>query len=105
MLTATQSHARKCRHHAAHPQTRQQEERYETTVPTVGDRIAQTVVALTLEPRTEAIFHADSYGYRPGKSAHDALAVCRKRCWAQDWVLDLDVRAFFDRSAFPFAES
>ncbi len=65
-------------------------------VPTVGDRVAQTVVALTLEPRTEQIFHPDSYGYRPGKSAHDALAVCRKRCWKKDWVLDIDIRAFFD---------
>ncbi len=65
-------------------------------VPTVGDRIAQTVVALTLEPRTEAIFHPDSYGYRPGKSAHEALAACRERCWQKDWVLDLDIRAFFD---------
>ena len=65
-------------------------------VPTVGDRIAQTVAALTLEPRTEAIFHADSYGYRPGKSQHDALEVCRKRCWGKDWVLELDFRSFFD---------
>lgn len=65
-------------------------------VPTVGDRVAQTVVALTLEPRTEAIFHADSYGYRPGKSAHDALTACRARCWKKDWVLDLDIRSFFD---------
>ncbi len=65
-------------------------------VPTVGDRIAQTVVALTLEPRTEAIFHPDSDGYRPGKSAHEALAACRERCWQKDWVLDLDIRAFFD---------
>jgi group II intron reverse transcriptase/maturase len=65
-------------------------------VPTVGDRIAQTVVALTLEPRTEAIFHPDSYGYRPGRSAHDALAACRERCWQKDWVLDVDIRAFFD---------
>ena len=65
-------------------------------VPTVGDRIAQTVVALTLEPRTEVIFHPDSYGYRPGKSAHDALAACRERCWQKDWVLDLDIRSFFD---------
>lgn len=65
-------------------------------VPTVGDRIAQTVVALTLEPRTEQIFHPDSYGYRPGRSAHDALEVCRERCWKRDWVLDLDIRAFFD---------
>ena len=65
-------------------------------VPTVGDRIAQTVVALTLEPRTEAVFHRDSYGYRPGKSAHQALAACRERCWKKDWVLDVDIRAFFD---------
>ena len=65
-------------------------------VPTIGDRIAQTVAALTLEPRTEAIFHADSYGYRPGRSAHQALAACRERCWKKDWVLDVDIRAFFD---------
>lgn len=65
-------------------------------VPTVGDRIAQTVVALTLEPRTEAIFHPDSYGYRPGKSAHDALAACRDRCFKKDWVVDLDIQSFFD---------
>jgi len=54
-------------------------------VPTVGDRIAQTVVALQLEARTESIFHPDSYGYRPGKSAHDALAKCRQRCWEGNW--------------------
>lgn len=65
-------------------------------VPTVGDRIAQTVAALTLEPRTEQIFHPDSYGYRSGKSAHDALDACRQRCWTKNWVLDLDIRAFFD---------
>jgi len=65
-------------------------------VPTVGDRIAQTVVAMTLEPRTEQIFHPDSYGYRPGRSAHQALAACRERCWEKPWVLDLDIRAFFD---------
>lgn len=65
-------------------------------VPTVADRIAQTVVALQLEPRTESIFHPDSYGYRPRRSAHDALFVCRKRCWKKDWVLDLDIRKFFD---------
>ena len=46
--------------------------------------------------KLEPIFHPDSYGYRPGRSAHDALAVARKRCWNKDWVLDLDVRAFFD---------
>jgi group II intron reverse transcriptase/maturase len=65
-------------------------------VPTVGDRIAQTVVAMTLEPKVESIFHPDSYGYRPGRSAHDALEACRKRCWERAWVLDLDIRAFFD---------
>lgn len=65
-------------------------------VPTVADRIAQTVVALRLEARTESIFHPDSYGYRPRKSAHDALKKCRERCWRKDWVLDLDIRKFFD---------
>ena len=65
-------------------------------VPTVGDRIAQTVVALSLEARTESIFHDDSFGYRPQRSALDALAKCRQRCQKRDWVLDLDVQKFFD---------
>jgi RNA-directed DNA polymerase len=65
-------------------------------VPNVADRVAQTAAAMLLEEELEPIFHRDSYGYRPGRSAHDALAVCRKRCWRQDWVLDVDVRAFFD---------
>ena len=65
-------------------------------VPTVGDRIAQTVVALALESRTESIFHDDSYGYRPRRSALDALAKCRQRCQQKSWVLDLDVQKFFD---------
>jgi RNA-directed DNA polymerase len=65
-------------------------------VPTVADRIAQTVVALTLEPRTESIFHDDSYGYRPKRSALQAVERCRQRCWKKDWVLDLDVQKFFD---------
>jgi RNA-directed DNA polymerase len=65
-------------------------------VPTTADRVAQTAVAAWLEERLEPIFHADSYGYRPGRSAHDALAVTRRRCWQQDWVLDLDIRSFFD---------
>ena len=51
---------------------------------------------MLLEAAVEPIFHHDSYGYRPGRSAHDALAVCRKRCWEKDWVLDCDIRAFFD---------
>jgi RNA-directed DNA polymerase len=65
-------------------------------VPTVGDRVAQTAAALALEPRTEAVFHDDSYGYRRGKGALDAVARCRERCWAKDWVIDLDIRKFFD---------
>jgi hypothetical protein len=54
-------------------------------VPNVGDRVAQTVAAMLLEEKLEPIFHPDSYGYRRGRSAHDALAVCRKRCWEKDW--------------------
>jgi group II intron reverse transcriptase/maturase len=65
-------------------------------VPTVADRIAQTVVALALEARTESIFHSDSYGYRPRRSALDAVAACRARCQKKNWVIDLDVQAFFD---------
>ena len=65
-------------------------------VPTVADRVAQTVVALYLEPAVEPIFHADSYGYRPGRSALQAVGVCRERCWQRDWVIDLDIKAFFD---------
>jgi len=65
-------------------------------VPNTADRVAQTAAAMLLEEKLEPIFHPDSYGYRPGRSAHDALATARKRCWKQDWVLDLDVRAFFD---------
>jgi len=69
---------------------------YEATVPTTADRIAQTAAAMLLEEKLEPIFHPDSYGYRPGRSAHDALAITRQRCWKQAWVLDLDIRAFFD---------
>ncbi|MEV6347549.1 group II intron reverse transcriptase/maturase [Actinoplanes sp. NPDC051851] len=65
-------------------------------VPTVGDRIAQTVAARVLEGQVEKIFHPDSYGYRPGRSAIDAVAVCRTRCWKHDWVIDLDIQKFFD---------
>jgi RNA-directed DNA polymerase len=65
-------------------------------VPTIADRIAQTVVARRLEEAVEPSFHPDSYGYRPGRSALDAVAVCRRRCWAKDWVIDLDVERFFD---------
>jgi RNA-directed DNA polymerase len=65
-------------------------------VPTVADRIAQTVVKLYLEPVVEPLFHADSYGYRPGRSALQAVGVCRERCWKADWVIDLDLKSFFD---------
>jgi retron-type reverse transcriptase len=57
---------------------------------------------MLLEQVLEPVFHRDSYGYRPGRSAHDALAVCRRRCWTQDWVLDLDVRAFSTPFRIPF---
>ena len=65
-------------------------------VPTVADRVAQTVVARRLEGKVEAIFHPDSYGYRRGRSALDAVAACRARCWKADWVVDVDIRKFFD---------
>jgi RNA-directed DNA polymerase len=65
-------------------------------IPTVSDRIAQTVGTNFLEPILEAVFDEDSYGYRPQKSAKDALAKARTRCWRSDWVLELDIRAFFD---------
>jgi RNA-directed DNA polymerase len=64
-------------------------------VPTVSDRIAQTVVKLVLEPQIDPHFHADSYGYRPGKSAHQAIEVTRKRCWWHD-LLEFDIRGLFD---------
>ncbi|MCA1606143.1 MAG: group II intron reverse transcriptase/maturase [Acidobacteria bacterium] len=65
-------------------------------VPTVGDRIAQTVAAQRLEAKVEPIFHPDSYGYRPGRSALHAVEACRRRCWKTDWVIDLDIQKFFD---------
>ena len=79
-----------------HPYTRLQEGQYESSVPAVADRVAQTVVARELERKVEPIFHPDSYGYRPGRSALDAVAACRSRCWKTDWVIDLDIRKFFD---------
>jgi RNA-directed DNA polymerase len=65
-------------------------------VPTIADRVAQTVVAMHLEARAEPKFHPDSYGYRPGRSPLDAVGVCRERCWKKDWVIDCDVEKFFD---------
>ena len=65
-------------------------------IPTVADRVAQEVVKRYLEPVLESIFHKDSYGYRPGRSAIDAVRTARQRCWRYDWVLDVDVRSYFD---------
>jgi group II intron reverse transcriptase/maturase len=69
-------------------------------VPTVADRIAQSVAAMALEPKVEPkvepLFYPDSYGYRPRRSAIDAVRVCRQRCWESDWVIDLDLKSFFD---------
>jgi len=65
-------------------------------VPTIADRVAQTVVAMHLGERAEPRFHPDSYGYRPKKAAWDAVGVCRQRCWTKDWIVDLDVQKFFD---------
>jgi RNA-directed DNA polymerase len=65
-------------------------------VPTVADRIAQMVAKIYFEPEIEGIFHPDSYGYRPNKSALDAVGMARKRCWRYDWALDLDIKSFFD---------
>lgn len=66
-------------------------------IPTVSDRIAQTVVKRIIEPVLDPIFHPDSYGYRPGRSAKQAIAVTRKRCWQYDWVVEFDIKAAFDQ--------
>jgi group II intron reverse transcriptase/maturase len=65
-------------------------------VPTVADRVAQTVVKLVIEPILDPIFLADSYGYRPKKSALDAVGATRQRCWKYDWVLEFDIKGLFD---------
>jgi RNA-directed DNA polymerase len=65
-------------------------------IPTVSDRIAQGVVKDYLEPLLESIFHSGSYGYRPGRSAHDALSECQRNCIEKSWVLDVDIKGFFD---------
>jgi RNA-directed DNA polymerase len=69
---------------------------FEVTVPTVSDRIAQMVVKQLIEPDLDPVFLPDSYGYRPGKSALDAIGVTRKRCWQYDWVLEFDIKGLFD---------
>ena len=65
-------------------------------VPTVGDRIAQMVVKQLIEPDLDSVFLPDSYGYRPRKSALDAVGVTRERCWKYDWVLEFDIKGLFD---------
>jgi RNA-directed DNA polymerase len=65
-------------------------------IPTVSDRIAQMVVKMCLEPECEVVFHESSFAYRPGKSAHDALRMTRERCWKHSWVLEIDIKSFFD---------
>lgn len=65
-------------------------------IPTVSDRIAQMVVKLVFEPTVEPYFHPDSYGYRPNKSALDAIGITRERCWRQNWVIEYDIKGLFD---------
>ena len=65
-------------------------------IPTVADRIAQEVARRYLEPYLEPVFDTDSYGYRPGRSAIGAVRQARQRCWRYDWVLDIDVKGYFD---------
>ena len=69
-------------------------------IPTVADRVAQEVARRYLEPILEPVFHPDSYGYRPGKSAIDAVHTARQRCWRYDWVLDLDVKAYLCAASY-----
>ena len=65
-------------------------------IPNIVDRVAQTAAVMVLEPNVEKVFHDDSYGYRPGRSPLDAVKVCRERCWKKAWIVDMDVKAFFD---------
>lgn len=65
-------------------------------IPTIDDRIAQMTVVQVLTPRIDPLFHDDSYGYRPNKSAHDAVAKAKERCLKYAWVLDMDISKFFD---------
>lgn len=65
-------------------------------IPTVSDRIAQMAVKILLEPKLEPLFDINSYGYRPNKSAHDAIKITRERCWKYDWVIEFDIKGLFD---------
>ena len=66
-------------------------------IPTVSDRVAQTAAKLIIEPILDPMFHLDSYGYRPGKSAKQAVAITRERCWKHEWVVEFDIKAAFDQ--------
>jgi RNA-directed DNA polymerase len=68
-------------------------------IPTVSDRIAQMVVKLMFEPTVESHFLPDSYGYRPNKSALDAVGITRQRCWKYSWVLEFDIKGLFDHAS------
>jgi retron-type reverse transcriptase len=68
----------------------------EKRIPTVADRIAQGAIKRFMEAKLDPLFHVDSYGYRPGKSAHDALQQCATRCQRYSWILEADISAFFD---------
>ena len=65
-------------------------------IPAVEDRIAQNAAVMCINERLDKVFHENSYAYRPGRSAIDAIAVARERCWQYDWVLDMDISKFFD---------
>ena len=65
-------------------------------IPTVGDRVAQMVAKMYLEPVVDPLFHENSYGYRPNKSAHQAVEMTKQRCWQYSWVIDMDIKGFFD---------
>ena len=65
-------------------------------IPTISDKVGQMVVKMFIEPRLEKVFSPNSYGYRPNKNAHQALQKVRENCWKQDWVIDLDIKGFFD---------
>ena len=65
-------------------------------IPTISDRVGQMVVKILIEPRLEAVFSPNSYGYRPKRNAHQALTKVRENCWKTDWVIDLDIKGFFD---------
>ena len=65
-------------------------------IPTISDRVGQMLVKMFIEPRFEKVFSNNSYGYRPNKNAHQALASVRENCWKTDRVIDLDIKGFFD---------